>query len=366
MIGKDSQGKHGRGRTTVRDIAQMLEISTATVSRALSDRPGVSDEVRQRVRIVAQKTGYQGAQHTTLRSPVVVAMISEGSLVNDPFYPSIQQAFERTMQRHRISTVMASFDGQDEQSISDIDHLCTDAWLAGFIIVGRIVRVDVIERIVATDKPTIMIDNTLLPTRCTAIVPDNVHGAYRLTAHLIAHGAKRLSYVGGPQHCYSTQERMYGFLGALSDAQLSPHAIVLGSGTAVNDGLTAGADLLDAPVPPDAVVAVNDAVALGVLQTARDRGCRVPESLRICGFDDIQWSRLSAPPLSTCRIDLEALGRVAAERMVTLLRHPAGRSGDDPQRIVLPVQPVFRESCGCDMEKVQEGRVGVGTEERHG
>lgn len=362
------EGKATGERTpvTLRDIAVRLSISSATASRALNGRPGVSQELRREVRKVAKALGYVAGRQGRRTHPAptsVVAFVTASLLPNDTFYPPILGAFQRRMQEQGMAVVVATVhtpgtDGADKE----MEDLLADEWIRGVVFAGPHVPDGVIERVVAQGRPVVLVDNMLRGAPCDAVVPDNLYGAYDMTMHLVEHGARRLAFVGGPQSWYSTRERLFGFLGALHESHLQPHSVALGSGTAFTDGLLAGEELLASLDPPDSVVAVNDVVALGILATARNRGWAVPDTLRVCGFDDIEWAGLSQPPLSTCHIDLETVGTIAAERMLVALRRPASAPIPVPQRIAVAVRPVYRESCGCLAASMPSEQTGVSRE----
>ena len=347
MASADTTGQR-TSRVTLQHIAERLSISPATVSRALSGRTGVSEAMRSKVQRLAKTLGYETnrpRRSTHAARSLPVAFVSQPMRPNDIFYPPILGSFQRAMQVQGIPVMLVtqSEPGVD-QAGDPLEALIERTWLRGSVFAGPRVPDAVIRNAIGHGYPVVLVDNLLRDVDCQAVVPDNAHGTYTLTQHLIAHGARNLSYVGGPTDWYSTRERLMGFLNALHESGLQPHSVIHQPVTDMNGGLSAGTALLRGPGQPDAIVAVNDAVALGVLEAARHQGRSVPDSLLVCGFDDTQLARLSAPPLSSCRIDLELLGSVAAERMLAALRHPEQWV---PQHIVVPVRPVFRQSCGC-------------------
>jgi DNA-binding LacI/PurR family transcriptional regulator len=178
----------------------------------------------------------------------------------------------------------------------------------------------------------------------TSVNPDNLRGGYLATQHLLRCGRKRIAMLSGSLAHYSIQQRNRGFRQALFDAKVHAdpdlEVIVPTMGDADDGVVEAMRSLLALPKRPDAVFCYNDSTALVAMKYCLNEGLKVPHDIAIVGFDDIGAAAAAIPPLSTIRVDKEALGRAGVE---LLLQTPE----ENQAQITLPVEMIVRESS-CD------------------
>lgn len=162
-----------------------------------------------------------------------------------------------------------------------------------------------------------------------------------LTAHLLDHGRKRLVFAGSPELAADADARWRGFGDALRERGL-PVPAPTSSGFAASGGAQLGRRIASGRTDCDAVVCVNDEVALGLCLALRHQGLTVPDQVAVTGWDDAPATRYTTPGITTVRQPVRQLGRAAAVR---LLARVDGRRADAP--LALPTRIVFRGSCGC-------------------
>jgi LacI family transcriptional regulator len=178
------------------------------------------------------------------------------------------------------------------------------------------------------------------------VTADNRSGSAAIVTHLVeAHGKRRIYHVDGPRGMPDTAQRRSGLLQVLRD---HPAARLVGTthgSNYVDSGLVAGQQILAEcrGELPDAVVAANDQMAIGVLRSLTSAGIRIPEQVAVVGFDDISPSSLCEPPLTTIHQPMRMLGERACDRLLDRIARP----GLPPQVELLPTELVLRESCGC-------------------
>jgi LacI family transcriptional regulator len=178
---------------------------------------------------------------------------------------------------------------------------------------------------------------------CDSVSAESAESARALTQHLLAHGRRRLLFVGDPDGSPDVQQRYLGFAGALSSADTS----AVGSAIRVDFHERSGAEVLAQVVSnvnrPDALVCANDELALSTMKALQRAGVRVPDDIAIVGWDDVMTARYVSPGLTTVRQPLHELGRMAATRLHERI------TGDPmvPEPLILPTQLVLRSSCGC-------------------
>lgn len=334
---------------TLRELAEQLGVSIATVSRALNDKPGVSEATRQRVLQLASELHYrpnQAARNlSTSRMHTVVFMIHRRQFptTRDPFYPFILQGMEEVLSAEGYAVPLITLDeGQLASGPETVralqEHRADAIVLAGPDIPPRF--------ILATSQlglPTLLVDNALSETAFPSVMADNKGGCQAVTRHLIEeHGHRNIALLRGPRGWVSNDERAAGYLAAMEGAGLHPQ-IFWTHDTTIETGRAAAEEALAADPHLSAVVAVNDAMAIGAIRCARAHGRRVPADLAVVGFDDISWAVYAEPPLTTVRVPKVEMGRLAARLLLERLQGAITAH----LRTTVTTQLVLRLSCGC-------------------
>jgi DNA-binding LacI/PurR family transcriptional regulator len=196
--------------------------------------------------------------------------------------------------------------------------------------------------------PTVFFDNLRPGIGRANVAQANKDGIEVLVGHLAdVHGYESIAYLGAPPTTTSGVERLEGFRDAMGrhGLVLPPEHVVLSDGSwSPESGTEAMRGLLELAVPPRAIVAAADTLALGGIQAARDRGLRVPEDIAIVSFDDPFFGAFIEPQLTALARDERELGRVAASQLLAALRDGSGARSVE---VRLPVELTVRRSCGC-------------------
>lgn len=319
---------------TIRELAQAAGVSIGTVSRALKGQPGLSEQTRSQVLEVAQQLGYDTAKLRTGKPRRMLFIYSRhlGSLANNPFYSYVLHGAETACREAGVPLSLMSVVAGDDIA-GQVRRHEVDALLgAGYF------DPETMEAVRRCELPLVLVDHFYPGVRC--INDDNQLGAWLATRHLLEGGSQRVAAIFGPPTHYSVSLRAKGFRRALFEAGrlFDPeYEVTLDP---VMDYRESGRDamrrLLALPEPPDAVFAYNDSTAMFAIELCRERGLRVPEDIRFVGYDDIEEAAHCKPPLSTVKMDKEALGHMAARALV---------EGDvEPSEASLPVELVVRES----------------------
>jgi DNA-binding LacI/PurR family transcriptional regulator len=164
-----------------------------------------------------------------------------------------------------------------------------------------------------------------------------------VTKHLIeVHGHEHIALLRGPEWWISSEERTTGYVVEMEAAGLQP-SIYLMDDTTIETGQEAARQALGAQPEITALVAINDAMAIGAMRAAQEMGLTVPEDLAIVGFDNISWAAYATPPLTTVSVPMKDMGRLAA---LALLDRIKGTSTVDI-RTTATAELIIRSSCGC-------------------
>lgn len=321
------------GSPTVRDVARHAGVSVATVSRSLNNQPGISADTRQRVLDAASSLGYNlGNLRPARPRRVVFLHRRESQTVSDnPFYSHVLHGVEDACRAEKLGLSFCSVAHDDP-----VPELIARQEADGVVCVGYF-EPHQLRSVLELNVPAVLVDHWFPGMTC--VNSDNFAGAYLLTRHLIELGRRRIAFINGPLTHYSIAQRQQGYRHALLAYGLTPDSALEVPRDPLDD--EAGTDsavqrLMRLPQPPDAIVAYNDATALSVLRSCQRLGLSVPSDVAVVGFDDLASAAQSIPPLTTIRVDKQALGRQGVEYLLN--RTP------EPQQLVLPVALVVRGS----------------------
>jgi DNA-binding LacI/PurR family transcriptional regulator len=325
---------------TLRDIAGVTGLSIGTVSRALKNQAGMTEATRSTVREAALRLGYDFSQLKKGRIRRIAFLLhsQHNTLASSPFYSPVLHGAEEACRREGIALSFIAV-GPAEPVLEQIRLHQPDAILcAGFF------EPEVLGALQQIGKPMVLVD--MQRRGFGSINQDNMRGGYLATQHLLRCGRKRIAMLSGSPAHFSIQQRNRGFRQALFDAKV--HAdpaleIIVPNMGEGDDGVTESMrTLLALPKPPDALFCYNDNTALAAMKYCLNEGLRIPSDLAIVGFDDIAAAAAAIPPLSTIRIDKEALGRAGIEALL----HK--QEDKHPSQITVPVEMIVRESSYDD------------------
>lgn len=325
------------GRTTLAAVARVAGVSVATVSKVVNGRSDVAAQTRSRVQELLQQHGYVAP---ALRR------------VDGRHGPTIEVQYGGVLKPYAAEALEGVVDAAAELGISVVisKPSGTPHWARDLAAVGRRALIAVtsvythayLSALTRAGLPLVVLDPLHVPhSEVNSVGSTNFAGGLTATHHLLSLGHRRIAYLGGPAGASCNQARMHGYQAAM-EAENVPvlRSYVRPGEFSYQAGLTGGATLLDLKEPPTAVFAGNDEIALGVIETARARGLRVPEDLSVVGFDDTRLAEMASPPLTTIKQPLREMGGVA---MRTALRLANGEKVES-HHIELATELVVRES----------------------
>lgn len=331
-------------RLTIREIASLSGVSIATVSRVLNDHPDVSPSTREKVLRHVREHAYVTNRSAHSRSGARTGLIGLISpyLSADYFSQIMAGAAEALFARDARLVVCPTYHQpvRETSLLSRLMHGTTDGAL--LILPSESKE----ELVVAREQgfPIVVIDPFLeVGDRIPVVSTANLAGARSITEHLIELGHERIGVITGQKDGFASQHRLDGYRLALAKADLPFSSDLIydhDTEFRFGDGVEGARHLLSLPNPPTAIFALNDAMAVGVLHAARDRGLEVPGDLSVAGFDDVELAQVAIPALTTVRQPLQELGRVAVDLLYRLID---GHSLDET-RVELSTELVVRNS----------------------
>lgn len=333
-------------RTTIKDIAKDLGVNVGTISRALNDKPGVSADLRRRIVRKAAELEYRPNGHArglvTHRTETVglLSGTETSDFLSNPFYAGVFAGIEGETREHNYALMFASAAGEGLISLGQLPKFIVEHRVDGLLVVGAI-EVNVINLLVSSKYPFVMVDYHLPGMALDTIVTNNMRGGRDATEHLIKLGHRRIAFIGGqPLDRGNFAERLQGYRDALETAGVAYDAKLIQEGAMVG-GQESMTQVLERAPDVTAVVACNDANALAAMSALRTRNIRVPEAISLIGFDDIPAAQESWPPLTTMRVDKLIMGRKAAQRLIQKL---AEGDTSTPHQIVFSPELVLRST----------------------
>ncbi|GIK65721.1 MAG: ribose operon repressor [Chloroflexota bacterium] len=329
----------------IEQIASELNISNASVSRALNDRPGVGKELRERILQRARDLNYTPS--LTARGLATSQTFAIGFFVHekpnlstqtDPFYGEILHGVEQVCAETDYHISIATL--TDSVLASPLDfRFVRERRIDGMILAGPDIPNSFVMAMLQSGVPVVLVDNKLDHSPINCVNSDDDRGAYLAAKHLLELGHHSIGLIAGPEHWASNARRVWGYTWALQEVGLTAPIIHVDR-TTIDSGKAAYYQLISEHPEITAIGAVNDSMAIGAIRAAQDEGRRIPEDLSIIGFDDIEWAAHNSPSLTTINIPKRQMGKEAARRLLSLLDDPEAA----PTEIIVSVQLVKRES----------------------
>ncbi|WP_294274199.1 LacI family DNA-binding transcriptional regulator [uncultured Sphingomonas sp.] len=343
-----------RGGPTLGGIAAETGVSVATVSRVLTGHSAISEETRERVLSTADRLGYVHVPQKTRRAVpslseqiclVVPVATAHGSQLANPFELALIGGIGTALRERRRDVSIVWQTPYDDATLA---QFLDQSAYAGTIFLGQSQFHDTLNRYADLGKPLVAWGVEVAGQSYCSIGSDNHEGGFQATAHLLRKGRRRIAFIGATPPIAAARTpfsqiaiRLDGYRAALEAHDVAFDAAMVQTPTAGRfEGAEAVDNLLERGIAFDAIVAASDLVALGAIQTLRQRGLRVPEDVAVIGYDDIDAAALSTPGLTTIRQDVIKAGNLLVSKLLRII------DGHRAKSERLPTDLVIRESCG--------------------
>jgi LacI family transcriptional regulator len=309
-------------RASITDLAQQLNISVSTVSRALNGNSAISEATTKRVTLLAKELGYQpnnmAAGLRRGRSNMLGVVVPH---IDGNFFSQVVKGIEAAASKAGYHVLICQ---SNEDVVHERENLETlmNAQVEGILVsLSRTTReFKHFEKVRKRDIPMVFFDRILEGHDVNAVVLDDRAGGYRATKHLLEQGYRRIAHFGGPQHLNIYKHRRQGYEDALREAGLPiDEELILFNDMKLENGAAHMKLLLALPQPPDAVFSSSDFAAAGALQVLAERGLRVPEDMGLVGFSNELFSRLMVPQLTSIDQHCELMGRSATRLLLQIM-----------------------------------------------
>lgn len=329
----------------MKDIAQALDVSIVTVSKALRGHPDIAAETRERILARARELNYR--PNRMARSLVTGRSELIGLVVPDlvhPFFGEIAKSLSAALRQLNFFLVVSSSDGDPALEQAEIEHMLAYR-LDALVVASCQPTPDLLLEVPAYGTPLILLDRSFPNFPCHFVGADDYQIGVLATEHLIAAGRTRIAHIRGSFNSVGDQ-RAQGFADTLRKHKLPQHpeydvSAPFVDATARRDGHTAMDRLLALPSPPDAVFCINDAAALGAMESAHAAGLEIPRDLAIIGCGNYHYDDTLRVPLSSVDQASEAMGQRIAQLIQQIVE---SKSPPAPALIILAPSLVVRHS----------------------
>ena len=293
---------------TMRDLGKRLGVSAVTISKALSGKSGVSEEMRQRIIRVAEEVGYVNPNTRTGDKPRgldVGILIPEHFFSNDTFYAMFYKQLLQTLSEQGHFGMLELVTSTMQTSLT-LPNLLRSRRVDALIILGQMVE-GYTALLVAQGLPVVALDFYEPAVPMDAVVGDSIRGAAEITRHLIVWGHRDIGFVGNVKATSSIMERYLGFAGEMlrHDLPIRPECILPD-----RDEHNALVPIMLPEKLPTAFVCNCDLTARALIERLRQKGLRVPEDVSVVGYDDFN-NVPGSLPLTTFKVDTAAMCRMA-------------------------------------------------------
>lgn len=327
---------------TMYDISEETGLSTATVSRVINNDSRVADKTRRRVVKAMKKLNYTpnlGARLLAGKKTDTIGVILPE--IDNGYYVRVLQGINDSVNESKLHQLVSFY--QNEKQMEELlKFMGTSARTDALILVNNSLPLEKLEKMVPPTLPVVLIGSRTESSSTFDIVGlDNVNGARLAMDHFLNRKKKRITLLAGPNHYLASSQRLEGVkLACLNhNHDFSTIRIIKGFFT-YETGREAMLQALDEdPVPPEAVFAFNDQMALGAMDVLKERGIQVPEEVSIIGFDDNDIAQYAG--LSTIRAPMRDIGSVAAEMAIRRMKNRA----TSPTTTLLKVNLILRNSA---------------------
>jgi len=319
-------------------VAAVAGVSQQTVSRVLNHHPSVSAATTRKVLAAVDKLGYRpnlAARALATGNSQTIGLLVSTTTLSGP--SGAMLAIEQTARAGGYWVSMASLQIGTAAEVADVISHFTRQGVDGVIAIAQTqVAVDA-TLLAVKSMPTVLVTSGVVPDGHSSVDIDQAAGVVQLMTILRGLGHSRIAHISGPPRDLHAETRAAAWRDSLppgADAPLVDGDWSSGSGYRGAMTLLAGAE------PPTAIFASNDRMAFGALRALNERGLRVPAEMSVVGFDDIEGSDCSIPPLTTIRQDHDVLGVAAMDLLLEAM------DGQPARSVNIPGQLIVRASTG--------------------
>lgn len=301
-------------KITIKDVAKALNISVATVSRAMRNAADVSPETRQRVLAYTQEVNFEPsliAQSLVRKSTRIIGVIVPS--IHSNYFSQALSGMTDVAEEQDYHLMICQSNEQvaiENRSIRKLLSCSIDGLLISFS--KNTTGADELKKVREQNVPLVMFDRILGELDCAKVVVDEYEGAYKAVTHLIHKGCRRIAHLGGPVDLSVSHHRKQGYLDALQQHNIPViPSLIAHSKSFEEDAIYALQKIMKSDVKPDAFFCINDLSAITTIRYLMRKGYHVPKDIKVIGFNNDPVSAVSEPSVTTIMQPGYEVGKLA-------------------------------------------------------
>lgn len=336
-----------KNRVTIKDLAQELNVSTSTVSRALQDHSALRQETKDRVKALAKKWNYQP-------NTIALDLLRQSSKIIAVIVPEITSHFFSStiigIQDIIVSTdfnLMIFISNESYEEESQIIEKLAKIQLAGVLVApsSETKNFDHFRRLQKNGIPLVIFDRDCVGLEAHKVLVDDYTGAFDAVDYLIKTGCRKIAHLTSFQNLSTNNHRLNGYLDALkkNGLPIEKDMIVYANGFNHKDGIAPTKALLKSDNTLDAIFTVNDRLAVSAMRTAKKLNFKIPDDISIIGFDDEPHSSYFTPALSSVWQPVYSMGMLSARILIQEIKEESTEFRKEVFRTELVVRGTSRK-----------------------
>ena len=326
---------------SIKDVAKRANVSTATVSRVLSKPETVKEETTKKVLRAIKELNYQpnalARQLRRLETKTILVVVPD---ITNPFFSKVLRGIESVAIENGYQVLLADTGNHIERE-KGYFNILRQKKADGMILLTARVDPHLIEEI-AHEYPVVLACEYIEGSNIPTVSIDNVSAARKATEHLIQLGHKRIGFISGPLNVVLGKDRLKGFYQGMAQNNLEVEPVLVQEGDfSYESGFNIMMKFLALMNPPTGVFVANDEMAFGAIQAIKSKGLHVPDDISVIGFDDIKFSAIFEPPLTTISQPTFEIGSLAMQLLIRLIN----KEEMQKNQYILEDQLIIRKSC---------------------
>lgn len=328
---------------SIKDVAKEAGVSIATVSRVLNDVDVVNEETKKKVVDAIAKLDYRpnivARSLKTQRTRTIGIVVPD---ISNQFYPEIVRGAEDVANIYNYNVILCNTDLDSEKEIEYL-RVLREKMVDGVIYMSNSMENEIINTLNNLKLPTVLVETNSKNNEFPSVTIDNEKAAYDATNYLIKKGNKKIAYIGvSPEIANASSIRYLGYKRALEDNGIKYNDnLVQFGGLKAADGRDGMQLIIDKVKKVDAVFCASDEIAMGAINTLREKGINVPEEVDVVGFNNIYAASIYYPKLTTVEEPMYDMGSVGMRMLIKLVN----KKEIEQKHYVLDYKLIERDSC---------------------
>jgi len=326
-------------KPNLRVLAAKAGVSINTASRAINDKPDINPLTKEKILRIAREIGYvpnaSAVALRTQKTKTLGVIIADN---NNPFYAEVLSGIEAEAKANNYHIILTNT-RRDYQEEENAIELLLGKQVDGLLIAPVQEKNEDIYKLIDSKIPFVVVGRDYEDLSIDAVYSDELKGGYIATEYLIRKGFKNISYIGGYTYKSPARRRLEGYKKALTDYGIAIKENLIKIGDIdIKDGYNQTKDMFDQGINFQAIFAYNDMMAFGAVKAIKERGLEIPGDIGVVGYDNILFSSLVSPPLTTVNLKKDELGRESVRLLLSKINGYRKKN----KKIVLDVDLLIR------------------------